>query len=160
MFRVTAFIATALLVLGCSDNDELTVLEPSDNVPSISVVNDGLLHDGGTSKTFGYHLQSNVVLEHDIIVHFRISDIGDDNILREDEKLILMSADNFRSELFKSTDSYVTESEIRRRNQAHGEKGWWGTGAERGFTIDQHGILNASPLSLGISSAGRSLVSR
>ena len=145
MLRVTAIIAMAFLALGCGNDDELTVLEPSENVPIISIVNDGLLSDGRTHKTFGYHLQSDAILEHDIIVHLRISDTGDDNIVREDDKLFLMSADNFRSELFEATDSYVTESEIRRRNQAYGEKGWWGTGPVEGFTVDQHGNLNSNP---------------
>ena len=123
---IAAIIATTFLALGCGDDDELTVLEPSENVPTISIVNDGLLRDGRIWKTFGYHLQSNVVLEHDIIVHIRISDIGDDNIVKEGNWLFLMSAGSFRSELLKVTDSYITESEVRRRNEEHGENGWWG----------------------------------
>ena len=126
MFRIAAIIAATLVALGCGDENELTVLEPSENVSIVSIVNDGLIQDDGVYKTLGYHLQSNVVLEHDIIVHLRVSDIGDDNIVEQSDWLFMMSADTFRSELLTKRDRYVTESEIRRRNQEYGENGWWG----------------------------------
>ena len=134
-------IAATVFFLGCGDDEKLTVLEPSDNVPSISVVNDGLLYDGRTKKRFGYHLQSDVVLEHDIIVNLRVTDIGEDNIVKQDDRLFMMYADTFRSKLLNISDSYVTKSEIRRRNQEDGENGWWGLGYEyRGrYTVDERG---------------------
>ena len=94
------------------------------------------------TKRLAITLQSNVVLEHDIIVHLRVSDIGDDNIVEQNDRLFMMSADTFRSELLTKRDRYVTESEIRAgRNQEYGENGWWGLRNEYGgrLTVDERG---------------------
>ena len=121
MVRIFVLAMLSVIFWSCA-SDPPTVLKdiPSD-APVIRLVNDGLTSD----FVMKFHLQANVVLEHDTIIYLQVTD---------NRQFLMIRAGQFKSELLSARGgNYVTQAEINRRNQQYGKDGWWGT---RGVAVE------------------------